>query len=60
MSEIKKIQIRLSHARKAMEKDFPLSEAETLAFKHNLREHILRIHDAEKEAVTFLEKAFVT
>lgn len=58
-NEIKKIHARLKAIRKIMEKDFPLSDVEALALKQNLREHILRIHDAEKEAITKLEKAFL-
>ena len=58
-NEIKKIHVRLKAIRKIMEKDFPLSDVEALALKQNLREHILRIHDAEKEAITKLEKAFL-
>ena len=58
-NEIKKIHTRLKVIRKMMEKDFPLSDAEALALKQNLREHILRIHDAEKGAITELEKAFL-
>lgn len=58
-NEIKKIHARLKVIRKIMEKDFPLSDAEALALKQNLREHILQIHDVEKEAITELEKAFL-
>ncbi len=58
-NEIKKIHARLKAIRTMMEKGFPLSDAEALALKQNLREHILRIHDAEKEAITALEKAFL-
>lgn len=58
-SEIKNINIRVKAIRTKMEKNFPLSDAEALAFKQNLREHILQLHDAEKEAITALEKAFL-
>ncbi|MBC7876812.1 MAG: DUF4872 domain-containing protein [Anaerolineales bacterium] len=57
--EIKKIHTRLKAIRAKMEKSFPLSDKEAMALKHNLREHIIQIHDAEKEAITVLEKAFV-
>jgi Butirosin biosynthesis protein H, N-terminal/Domain of unknown function (DUF4872) len=57
--EVQKIHIRLQAIRTTMEKDFPFSDAETLAFKQNLRDHILQIHAAEKEALTALEKTFL-
>lgn len=59
IGEIKKIHARLKAIRAQMEKSFPLSDAEAMALKQNLREHIIQIHDAEKEAITVLEKAFV-
>jgi hypothetical protein len=42
-----------------METNFPLTSSEVTALKQELRERILRIHDAEKEAITELEKALV-
>jgi hypothetical protein len=57
--EINNIHIRLQTIRTLMEKDFPLSDTEVMQMKENLSEHILRIHDEEKDAITKLEKAFV-
>ena len=57
-AEIDQIQDRLNSIRAAMEEDFPLSEGEVFDLKQDLRAHILQIHDAEKEAITALEKAF--
>jgi hypothetical protein len=58
-SEIKKINVRMKAIRAKMEKNFPLSDAEALTFKQNLQEQILQIRDAEKKAITALEKAFL-
>ncbi len=57
--EIGNIHARLKAIRTTMEKEFPLSDAEVLDFKLNLRSHILKIHDAEKKAITELERAFL-
>ena len=57
--EIVQINARLSAIRSAMETDFPLSDEDAIALKQNLREHVLRIHDAEKVAITDLEKALI-
>lgn len=57
--EIQNIHARLKSIRAEMETNFPLTEAETQSFKENLREHILALHNAEKEAITALEKSFV-
>lgn len=59
VKEIKKIQTRLKAIRRTMEKNFPLSEAQAMSLKQNLREHILQIHDSEKEAIANLEKAYI-
>jgi hypothetical protein len=57
--EIVQINARLNAIRSAMETDFPLSDEDAIALKQNLREHVLRIHDAEKVAITDLEKALI-
>ena len=36
---------------------FPLNDAEVRALQQNIRDHILAIHDIEKEAVTTLQDA---
>jgi len=59
IKEISNIHARLKAIRAAMEKEFPLSDAEVLDLKLNLRSHILQIHAAEKKAITELERAFL-
>jgi hypothetical protein len=54
VAEIAQINARLRAIRSAMETDFPLSPAEATALKHGLREHVLRLHDAEKEALDLI------
>jgi hypothetical protein len=57
--EIVHINDRLKEIRSSMETGFPLSSEEGIALKQNLRDQILRIHDAEKEAINELEKGLV-
>lgn len=57
--EVERINDRLNELRASMETNFPLTSSEVTALKQELRERILRIHDAEKEAITELEKALV-
>jgi hypothetical protein len=40
-----------------MEKKFPLVGEEEIAFKENLRDHILQVYDLEHKAVTALDQA---
>jgi hypothetical protein len=57
--EIVQINNRLIEIRSTMENDFPLSGQEVTAFKQNLSDHVLKIQDAEKNAITELEKVLV-
>jgi len=56
-AEIKKIHARLTKIRIAMEKKFPLGGEKEIAFKENLRDHILQVYDLEHKAVTALDQA---
>ena len=56
-AEIKKIHTRLEKIRTAMEKKFPLAGEKEIAFKENLRDHILQVYDLEHKAVTALDQA---
>jgi len=56
-AEIKKIHTRLEKIRTAMEKQFPLEGEKEIAFKENLRSHILQVYDLEHKAVTALDQA---
>lgn len=56
-AEIKKIHARLEKIRTAMEKKFPLADEKEIAFKENLRDHILQVYDLEHKAVTALDQA---
>jgi len=59
LPEIQQINRRLAEIRKAVAEDFPLSQAEVIDLRQNLRDHILKIHDIEFEAVSALQKAMV-
>jgi hypothetical protein len=41
------------------ETDFPLSEAEVVALRENMAEHLMQIHDLEETAVTQLKEAML-
>lgn len=56
-AEIKKIHTRLEKIRTSMEKKFPLAGEKEIAFKENLRDHILQVYDLEHKAVTALDQA---
>lgn len=56
-AEIKKIHTRLEKIRTSMEKKFPLVGEKEIAFKENLRGHILQVYDLEHKAVTALDQA---
>jgi hypothetical protein len=42
-----------------MDDNFPLSDAEAVAMRASLREHVMRIHDAEVVAIDMLQSANV-
>ncbi len=56
-AEIKKIHTGLEKIRTSMEKKFPLTGEKEIAFKENLRDHILKVYDLEHKAVTALDQA---
>lgn len=56
-AEIKKIHARLEKIRASMEKKFPLAGEKEIAFKEDLRDHILQVYDLEHKAVTALDQA---
>ncbi|MCZ7543732.1 MAG: hypothetical protein M5R40_09425 [Anaerolineae bacterium] len=57
LPEMQAIDARLDALRAEVAADFPLSAAEVTAMRENLRAHIMRIHDIEKEAVAALQAA---
>lgn len=57
LPEMQAIDARLDALRAEVAADFPLSAAEVTAMRENLRAHIMRIHDLEKEAVAALQAA---
>lgn len=48
---------RLDEIKAAAAADFPLTQAEVVDLRQNLRTHILQIHDIEKEAIAQLQNA---
>ena len=59
VAQIRQINDRLLSIRASMAQDFPLSAAQSAALKQNLRDHIIRLHDAEKSAFSALDKALL-
>jgi hypothetical protein len=57
VDERRQINARLDALKLEIEKDFPLSDAQVTAFRAELREHLLRIHDAERVAIDLLNCA---
>lgn len=57
LEERRAINQRLIELKEAAATDFPLNAAQTAAFRENLREHVLRILDLEREAITNLQSA---
>jgi len=57
LPERQKISARLEAIRESMVTDFPLTDAEAATLRENIRDHVLKIHDAEKEAILALETA---
>jgi hypothetical protein len=55
LPERQKISARLAVIRESIAADFPLTDAEAAALRENLRDHIMKIHDAEKEAILVLK-----
>ncbi|MBI5564772.1 MAG: DUF4872 domain-containing protein [Chloroflexi bacterium] len=59
LAERQQISQRLSAIRKEMDKHFPLTAAEVTALRESLRDHVLRIHDLEREAHAALQAALM-
>lgn len=57
LDKIRAINGRLDEIRQMVGQAFPMSEAEVKALRENLREHVLRILDIEREAVAALQEA---
>lgn len=57
LEEIKNVDRRLAELRSDAEKAFPLDEEGAAALHQRVAEHVMRIHDVEREAVSVLEKA---
>ena len=57
LHEIGQINTRLDEIKTQMKTDFPLDESGTAKLCENVREHILRVHDIEQEAVNGLRDA---
>lgn len=55
LDRIRSIDTRWEEIREAVSADFPMSESELVAFRENLAEHVLTIHDIEYEAITDLQ-----
>jgi hypothetical protein len=57
LSEIQAINARLQGLKQKAAASFPLSEAETVAYRERLSEQVLKIHDLERDAVKCLQDA---
>lgn len=55
--EAESINRRLKEIREQVATNFPLNIAQVVAFRQNLSEHILNIHNIEKEAIGLLQHA---
>jgi hypothetical protein len=57
LDEIRAINTRLLEIKAQMADSFPLSASEAATMRENMREHVLKIHDIELQAVTALQTA---
>ena len=55
LPEIQAVQARLDEIKTIMAQSFPMSDSEVVAFRENLRDHVLRLHDQELAAITHLQ-----
>lgn len=55
--EAQTLKDRLEEVKAAAIADFPLNDAEVVAFRENLRDYVLKVHDVEREAVLALQAA---
>jgi hypothetical protein len=54
IDEMKDIDTRLEEIKAAVADNFPMNDANVVAMRENLRDHVLKIHDIEQEAVEAL------
>jgi hypothetical protein len=59
LAERQQINQRLAAIRKDIDKHFPLSADEVAALRAGLREHVLKVHDLEREAHAALQAAMM-
>jgi hypothetical protein len=59
LNEIHQINDRLDEIKGEVSRDFPLDEEGVTHLRENLRDHVFKIHDIEKDAVTKLQDAMV-
>ena len=59
LDEIWEIDAQLDAIKTEMDTNFPLNPNEVVTFRENLRNHILEIHDIEKEAIMALQDAMI-
>jgi hypothetical protein len=57
LEEIRAIHQRLDEIKEAVGKDFPLTPNEATKMRETLREHVLKIHDIEQQAVAAMQSA---
>lgn len=57
VDEMRGIDTRLDEIKAAVADDFPMNDANVVAMRENLRDHVLKIHDIEQEAVEALQAA---
>ena len=55
--QIQSINARLKEIRDDVAVQFPLNAAQVVALRENLSQHVLVIHDIEKEAISLLKDA---
>lgn len=59
LTEMQHIDARLDAIKATVATDFPLDEAQVLAFRENLRGHVLKIQEIEREAIAALQGIMV-
>ncbi len=55
LPQLMEIEINLAAIEAAVSAEFPMSEREVIAWREEMRERIVRVHDAEREAVLTLD-----
>ncbi len=55
LDELRAINARLDEIRAEAAENFPMTPAEVVSFRENLRDHVLKIHDIERDAITALQ-----